>query len=113
MAKSPSPKVLVVVSAPNWSHDYKTRSVQRTLGDEYQILKRFQSDLTEADLDSSDLILVYFWLQFGRLKHLEAAFLRNRRKLLVGVCSHFEWPGAGVTGPDGSYHFVFFTTVAP
>jgi len=93
MPKSPSPKVLVVVSAPNWSHDYKTRSVQRTLGDEYQILKRFHSDLTEADLDSSDLILVYFWLQFGRLKHLEAAFLRNRRKLLVGVCSHFELEG--------------------
>ncbi|MEK6279461.1 MAG: glycosyltransferase family 4 protein [Acidobacteriota bacterium] len=91
--KSPSPKVLFVVNAPNWAHDYKTRSLQRTLGDEYQILKRFQSDLTEAELDSSDLILVYFWLQFGRLKHLEAAFMRNRRKLLVGVCSHFELDG--------------------
>ncbi len=40
-----------MVGAPNWSHDYKTRSLQRTLGDEYQILKRFHSDLTEADLD--------------------------------------------------------------
>ena len=93
MTKSPSPKVLVIVGAPNWSHDYKTRSLQRTLGDEYQILKRFQSDLSEADLDNADLILVYFWLQFGRLKHLEAAFMRNRRKLLVGVCSHFELEG--------------------
>lgn len=83
----------MVVGAPNWSHDYKTRSLQRTLGDEYQILKRFHSDLTEADLDGSDLILVYFWMQFGGLKHLEAAFMRNRRKLLVGVCSHFELEG--------------------
>lgn len=85
--------MLVVVGAPNWSHDYKTRSLQRTLGDAYQILKRFHSDLTEADLDSSDLILAYFWMQFGRLKHLEAAFMRHRRKLLVGVCSHFELEG--------------------
>ena len=93
MTKSPSPKVLVVVGAPNWAHDYKTRSLQRTLGDGYQILKRFHSDLTEADLDGSDLILVYFWLQFDRLKHLEAAFQRNRRKLLVGVCSRYELEG--------------------
>ena len=93
MTRSPGPKVLVIVGAPNWSHDYKTRSLQRTLGDEYHILKRFHADLTEADLDSADLILVYFWLQFGPLKHLEAAFARNRRKLLVGVCSHFELEG--------------------
>jgi glycosyltransferase involved in cell wall biosynthesis len=93
MTKSPSPRVLVVVGAPNWAHDYKTRSLQRTLGDEYQILKRFHSDLTEADLDGADLILVYFWMQFGRLEHLKAAFMRNRRKLLVGVCSHFELEG--------------------
>jgi glycosyltransferase involved in cell wall biosynthesis len=93
MTRSPGPKVLFVVGAPNWAHDYKTRSLQRTLGDEYQILKRIQSDLTEADLDSADLILVYFWMQFGRMKHLEAAFMRNRRKLLVGVCSHFELEG--------------------
>src|SRR5688572_6025196 len=93
MTKYPGPKVLVVVGAPNWAHDYKTRSLQLTLGDEYQIIKRFHPDLTEADLDNADLILVYFWMQFPRLKHLEAAFMRNRRKLLVGVCSHFELEG--------------------
>src|SRR5687768_15509539 len=32
-------------------------------------------------------------MQFGGLKHLEAALMRNRRKLLVGVCSHFELEG--------------------
>lgn len=93
MTKSPGPQVLVVVDSPNWSHDYKTRNLQRTLGGEYQILKRFQSDLTEADLEGADLILVYYWLQFDRMKHLEAAFMRNRRKLLIGVCSHFELEG--------------------
>jgi glycosyltransferase involved in cell wall biosynthesis len=94
MTRTRTPTVLVIVGAPNWSHDYKTRSLQRTLGGEYQILKRFHPDLTEADLDSADLILVYFWMQFERLKHVEAALMRNRRKLLVGVCSHFELDGA-------------------
>jgi glycosyltransferase involved in cell wall biosynthesis len=93
MTNSPNPKLLFIVNAPNWAHDYKTRCLQRTLGGEYQILKRFQSDVTEADLESADLILVYFWLQFDGMKHLEAAFMRNRRKLLVGVCSHYELAG--------------------
>lgn len=93
MTNSPHPKLLFIVNAPNWAHDYKTRCLQHTLGGEYQILKRFQSDVTEADLESADLILVYFWLQFGSMKHLEAAFVRNRRKLLVGVCSHYELAG--------------------
>ena len=100
MIRSPGPTILFVVDAPNWAHDYKTRSLQRTLGGEYQIRKRFQSEVTEADLDAADLILVYYWLQLDRLKHLEAAFMRNRRKLLVGVCSHFElegrWRDAGL-----------------
>jgi glycosyltransferase involved in cell wall biosynthesis len=94
MTSIPTANVLVIVDAPNWSHDYKTKSLQRTLGGEYQILKRFQSDVTETDLDSADLIMVYYWLQFERMKNLEAAFMRNRRKLLVGVCSHFELEGA-------------------
>lgn len=93
MTKSVPPNVLFIVNAPNWAHDYKTRSLQRVLGDEYQIVKRFQSDATEADLENADLILVYFWLQFDHMKHLEAAFLRNRHKLLIGVCSHYELQG--------------------
>ena len=39
------------------------------------------------------MILVYYWLQFNKMKHLEDAFTRNRSKLLVGVCSHFELEG--------------------
>jgi glycosyltransferase involved in cell wall biosynthesis len=93
MTGSQDRQILFIVNAPNWAHDYKTRSLQRALGGEYQILKRLQSDVTEADLESADLIVVYFWLQFDHMKHLEAAFRRNRRKLLVGVCSHYELAG--------------------
>jgi len=87
------PSVLFIVDVPNWAHDNKTQSLQRTLGDEYQIVKRFQSDVTSADLENADLILVYYWMQFDRMKHLETAFLRNRYKLLIGVCSHYEFTG--------------------
>jgi glycosyltransferase involved in cell wall biosynthesis len=93
MTRSITPKILFIVNAPNWAHDYKTRSLQRTLGDEYQILKRFQSNVTEADLENADLIAVYYWMQFDSMKHLIPAFLRNRHKLLIGVCSHFELEG--------------------
>lgn len=101
MTRDVKPNVLFIVNAPNWAHDNKTRSLQRTLGDQYQIVKRFQSEVTEADLESADLILVYFWLQFDHMKHLEAAFERNRHKLLMGVCSHRElegdWRDPGLT----------------
>ena len=93
MTNSTSPKVLFIVNVPNWAHDYKTRSLQRVLGDQYQILKRFQSEVTEADIENADLILVYYWMQFDHMKHLEGAFLRNRNRLLIGVCSHFELNG--------------------
>jgi len=91
--KSARHKILIIVDAPNWSHDFKTRSLQRSLGGKYEILKRFQSEVSEADLKNADLILVYYWLQFNQMKHLEDAFMRNRSKLLVGVCSHFELEG--------------------
>jgi len=93
MTRHQGPKALIVVDTPNWAHDYKTRNLQSALGDEYHIVKRFETDLTEADLDGADLIMVYYWLQFARIAHLEAAFMRNRRKLLIGVCSHFELEG--------------------
>ncbi|HZS07669.1 MAG TPA: glycosyltransferase family 4 protein [Blastocatellia bacterium] len=93
MTKHQPPEVLIIVDVPNWAHDYKTRNLQRALGDEYRILKRYESELTEAEFDRADLIIVYYWLQFARLSGLEAAFLRNRHKLLVGICSHFEVEG--------------------
>jgi phenylacetate-coenzyme A ligase PaaK-like adenylate-forming protein/spore maturation protein CgeB len=87
------PRVLVIVDAPNWAHDIKTRCLIKHLGADYDFVKRYQGQVSEADLDDADLIMVYYWLQLGSMLHLNAAFERNRRKLLMGICSHVELEG--------------------
>jgi glycosyltransferase involved in cell wall biosynthesis len=86
-------EILVVVDAPNWAHDFKTRHLEAALGGDYRITKRYQDDVTDADIDRADLILVYYWLQIARLPSRDAAFRRNRDRLLLGVCSHRELEG--------------------
>lgn len=93
MKNRQDPEILFIVNRPNWAHDYKTRNLQRVLGNEYRIVKRYQSEATEADLDRADLILVYFWLQLNQTSNLEAAFMRNWRKLLIGVVCHLSFEG--------------------
>ena len=91
MSKSSArPRIVFVVDMPNWAHDFKTENLRRVLGNEFEIRKCYQSDLTEEDLDQADLILVYYWLQLERLPHLAHAFRRNRNRLLVGVTSNWE-----------------------
>lgn len=86
-------EILFVVDAPNWAHDYKTRHLQKVQGNQFRLTKRFQKELTETDLDRADLIVVHYGLQVSRLNPLKEAFVRNRRKLLIGVCSHVELEG--------------------
>lgn len=97
-AKAPSvsarkPRILVIVDAPNWAHDIKTKSLMKRLGSDYDFVKKFQSQVTEKDMDDADLIMVYYWLQLGSMTHLMAALERNRDKLLMGICSHVELEG--------------------
>ncbi|HJQ22603.1 MAG TPA: glycosyltransferase [Blastocatellia bacterium] len=87
------PRILFVVDTPNWAHDVRTEHLRRALADEYDVHKRYQALVSGEDLDGADLIVVYYWYQFEALPHLEAAFERNRQKLLVGVCSHGEIEG--------------------
>ncbi|MFY9621815.1 MAG: glycosyltransferase [Pyrinomonadaceae bacterium] len=62
----------------------------RLLGSEYDIRLRYQSDVTEEDIDEATLVVVYYWLQFQEMQPLTPAFRRNRHKLLVGICSSYE-----------------------
>jgi glycosyltransferase involved in cell wall biosynthesis len=87
------PRVLVIVDAPNWAHDIKTRNLMKHLAGDYEFVKRYQSQVSEADLDSADLIMIYYWLQLGSMLHLKSALERNRHKLLMGICSHVELEG--------------------
>lgn len=83
-------RILIVVDKPNWAHDYKTRNLQRILGDKYDVVKKYELDLKEKDLEEADLIQIYYWMQLDRMTTLEECIKRNRRKLLLGVCSHIE-----------------------
>lgn len=87
------PQVLCIVNRPNWAHDLKTRALTSALAGHYRLVTRYQSDVTESDIDSADLVLVYFWLQIDELPHLARAFKRARGRLLLGVCSEYELEG--------------------
>lgn len=90
MISSPKHQILIIVDKPNWAQDHKTRNIQKVLDDKYTIIKKYQAEVTETDLEQADLIQVYYWMQFSRMAHLEAVFKRNANKLLIGVCSHYE-----------------------
>lgn len=91
MINSSKPRILIIVDRPGWAHDHKTGNLQRTLGEKYEIIKRYQAEVNEADLQEADLIQVYYWLQVPRMERLEQAFLKNLNKLLIGVCEHIEF----------------------
>ncbi len=84
------PRILFIVDHPNWAHDFKTLNLARVLANDYDIQKRYQSEVTDTDLQGADLILVYYWLQFEAMRPMAASFQQYSEKLLVGVCSNWE-----------------------
>lgn len=88
------PRILFIVDHPNWAHDFKTQNLARVLGNDYDVQKRYHDEVTTADLDRADLVVVYYWLQFEALKDLARAFERNSHKLVLGICSHWELEGS-------------------
>jgi glycosyltransferase involved in cell wall biosynthesis len=90
------PQILFIVDIPRWAHDRKTQCLQRMLDDEFDIVLRYAPEVCEPDIERADLVLVYYWLQFRELAHVEPALIRNRHKLLIGICSHAELEGPAV-----------------
>jgi glycosyltransferase involved in cell wall biosynthesis len=88
------PRVLCIVNRPNWAHDIKTRALTSALAGHYRLITRYQSDVTESDIESADLVLVYFWLQIDEMPHLARAFERASDRLMLGACSEYELEGA-------------------
>jgi glycosyltransferase involved in cell wall biosynthesis len=88
------PVVLCVVDRPNWAHDRKTDALARALGGTYEIVKRYQAEVSADDLERADCVLLYYWLQAERLPHLREALLRVRDRLVIGICGHYELDGA-------------------
>ena len=88
------PVVLCVVDRPHWAHDRKTDALAKALGGTYEIAKSYQAEVSAADLERADCVLLYYWLQAERLTHLREALLRVRDRLVIGICSHYELDGA-------------------
>jgi glycosyltransferase involved in cell wall biosynthesis len=86
------PVVLCVVDRPGWAHDRKTDALASALAGSYEIVKRYQAEVTAGDLERADCVLLYYWLQVERLSSLRDV-LRSRR-LVLGICSHYELSGA-------------------
>lgn len=87
------PRVLFVVDEPGWAHDSKTEALRAQLGDEYAIERRYQQDVTPADVAAADLVVIYYWLQLAGCPALRAALTGHEHKLVLGVCSHAELEG--------------------
>jgi glycosyltransferase involved in cell wall biosynthesis len=88
------PRVLCIVDRPRWAHDRKTASLAEALAKDYEIVTRYQAEVTVSDIDGADLVLLYYWLQYRRLPwRLRRALKRARERLLIGVCSVRELEG--------------------
>lgn len=88
-----SPRVLAIADRPGWAIDNKTRSLKRALAGRFEIIERFQNEVSEEDLDAADLILIYYWLELRKMPIPELALARRTGKLLMGICSHGELEG--------------------
>jgi len=90
---SARPLVLCIVDRPGWAHDRKTGALAAALAEHYQFVTRYQSEVSEADVEAADLVLVYYWLQIDRLSRLQPVFKRVRDRLMLGACSEYELQG--------------------
>lgn len=89
----PEPAVLAIIDAPDWAHDKKAAALARCLRGRFRVEKRLQAEVTRADLESADLVLVFYWHQFGARPDLRQTFAAIKGKLLCGICSHVELEG--------------------
>lgn len=90
---STRPVVLFIVNHPNWAHDLKTDALTRSLSPKYDIVKRYQRDLSRADIERADCIVLYFWWQLNALGPLRQVLEQRRDRVAIGICSHRELEG--------------------
>ena len=82
--------ILFIVDVPNWAHDFKTKNLASYLQTDFNINHVYSDTVTESDLNNSDTILIYYCMHLNRMPHLRECFVRNKHKLLIGICSHAE-----------------------
>lgn len=87
------PRVLAIADRPGWAIDSKARNLTRDLAGRYEVLVRYQHEVTEDDLASADLVMIFYWLELLKMPLSEETLARYADRLLIGICSHFELQG--------------------
>lgn len=88
------PRILAVADRPGWAVDSKARNLARKLVDRYEVVVRYQHEVTEQDIESADLVMIFYWLELRKMALPDAALERCANRLLIGICSHNELQGA-------------------
>lgn len=88
-----APTILAIADRPGWAIDFKTQNLRRALRGRYDVVQRFQSDVSEQDIDRADIVLIFYWLELLKMSLSECVLMRRPERLLIGICSHFELEG--------------------
>ncbi|TIM22595.1 MAG: glycosyltransferase family 4 protein [Mesorhizobium sp.] len=84
---------MAIADRPGWAIDRKTQNLRRVLERRFEIVQRFQHDVTESDVNTADIVLIFYWLQISKLPLAESALAGRSDRLLIGICSHRELEG--------------------
>ena len=87
------PRILAIADRPGWAIDRKTQNLRRVLEGRFEVVQRFQHDVTESDVNAADIVLIFYWLQIATLPLPESVLARRSDRLLIGICSHIELEG--------------------
>ncbi|BAB53261.1 glycosyltransferase family 4 protein [Mesorhizobium japonicum] len=87
------PRILAIADRPGWAIDRKTQNLRRVLERRFEIVQRFQHDVTESDVNAADIVLIFYWFQIAKLPLPESVLARRSDRLVIGICSHRELEG--------------------
>jgi glycosyltransferase involved in cell wall biosynthesis len=85
-----APRILAIADRPGWAIDNKTQNLQRALAGRFEIVKRFQHEVTAEELTDADIVLIYYWLELLKIPLPESVLIQCAQRLIIGICSHEE-----------------------
>ena len=87
------PTILAIADRPGWAIDSKARNLRRILAGRFDVVVRYQHEVSEADLKAADLVMIFYWLEILKMTLPEGALERSADRLVIGICSHRELEG--------------------
>ena len=94
MSGAALPRVLAIADRPGWAIDNKAGNLVRHLAGRFDVVVRYQHEVTEDDLAAADLVMIFYWLELRKMQITQDVLARYADRLVIGICSHFELTGA-------------------